>query len=492
MVGPNYHKPPVQIPVAFKESASWRRAEANPQGALSSTWWLIYQDDTLSHLVDRALKANQSIIAAEAAYRLAKATVAANVAQLYPTATAGLSMARTGVGSGVPIGSTAALGTAAGRVSGAPSNLYSANATVSWEPDLWGRIRREIEASKEEAQATDAQLAGERLSITATLAIDYFALRQADIDIDLLRRQQQIDARILDMTRAAYAHAQASANAVLAAQDTLELVVADLQATLTSREQDEHAIAVLIGVPPADFSLAPLQDYPFTAPPAPLALPSQLLERRPDVVTAERTAASANALIGVAVAAFYPVLDLSAEAGFESNTVSHLFSLPSRLWTLGPSLSETIFDGGARTAAVRQARATFDEDVANYRGAVLTAFQDVENSLSSYNHLQAQSVAFANIYQRNQQLFSSQGAAFAVGSASEDSLLTQQLVLVQAEQNLKDTQSLLAQSSVTLVENLGGGWQWDDIKGAAVSPPAAAAQSSDRVGQPDQAKTGSP
>jgi outer membrane protein TolC len=186
------------------------------------------------------------------------------------------------------------------------------------------------------------------------------------------------------------------------------------------------------------------------------------------------------------------VLDLSAEAGFESNTVSHLFSLPSRLWTLGPSLSETIFDGGARTAAVRQARATFDEDVANYRGAVLTAFQDVENSLSSYNHLQAQSVAFANIYQRNQQLFSSQGAAFAVGSASEDSLLTQQLVLVQAEQNLKDTQSLLAQSSVTLVENLGGGWQWDDIKGAAVSPPAAAAQSSDRVGQPDQAKTGSP
>ena len=492
MVGPNYHKPPVQIPVAFKESASWARAEANPQGALSSTWWLIYQDDTLSHLVDRALKANQSIIAAEAAYRLAKATVAANVAQLYPTATAALSMSHTGVGSGVPIGSTAALGTALGRVSGAPTNFYTANATVSWEPDLWGRIRREIESSKAGAQATDAQLAGERLSITATLAIDYFALRQADIDIDLLRRQQQIDARILDMTRAAYAHAQASADAVLTAQDTLEVVVADLQATLTFREQDEHAIAVLLGVPPADFSLAPLRDYPFTAPPPPLALPSQLLERRPDVVTAERTAASANALIGVAVAAFYPVLDLSAEAGFESNTVNHLFSLPSRLWTLGPSLSETIFDGGARTAAVRQARATFDEDVANYRGTVLTAFQDVENSLSSCNHLQQQTVAFANIYQRNQQLFSSQRAAFVVGSASEASLLTQQLALVQAEQNLKDTQSLLAQSSVTLVENLGGGWQWDDIKGAAVSPPPSAAQSSDRRGQRDQAKTGSP
>jgi NodT family efflux transporter outer membrane factor (OMF) lipoprotein len=492
MVGPDYHKPPVQIPVAFKESASWSRAQANPQGALSSTWWLIYQDDTLSHLVDRALRANQSIIAAEAAYRLAKATVAANIAQLWPTATAGLSMSRSGFGGGVPFGSTAALGAASAGVSGSRINLYSANATVSWEPDLWGRIRREIESSRESAQATDAQLAGERLSITATLAIDYFALRQADIDIDLLRRQQQIDARILDMTRAAYVHAQASANAVLTAQDTLEIVIADLQVTLASREQDEHAIAVLIGVPPADFSLAPLQDYPFTAPPMPLALPSQLLERRPDVVTAERTAASANARIGVAVAAFYPVLDLSAEAGFESNAVSRLFTLPSRIWTLGPSLSETIFDGGARTAAVREARATFDEEVANYRGTVLTAFQDVENSLSSYNHLQQQATAFADIYQRNQKLFDSQHSAFVTGSASEDSLLTQQLALVQAEQNLKDTQSLLAQSSVTLVENLGGGWQWDDIKGAVVSPPPSAAQSSDARGQSDQARTVSP
>ena len=471
MVGPNYRKPVVQTPTDFKEAVDWRRARPDPQAALSSTWWLAYHDDTLSHLVDQSLKANQSIIAAEAAYRLAKATVAANTAQLYPTVTAGLSLTRTGGGSGVPTTGAAAGGITPGA-SGGSVNIYNANAGVTWEPDLWGQIRRQIESAKESAQATDAQLAGERLSIAASVAIDYFELRQADIDIDLLKQQQQIDARLLDMTRAAYQQGSASNDTVLTAQDTLETVVADLQTTLTSREQDEHAIAVLIGVPPADFSLSPLTDYAFSTPPPPLALPSQLLERRPDVVTAERTAAAANAKIGVAVAAFYPVLDLSVEEGFESAAINKLFSLPSRFWTLGPSLSETVFDGGARTAAVREARATYDEDVASYRGTVLTAFQDVENSLSSYNHLQQQSRAFANIYGRNRQLFSTQHQAFLVGSVSDANELTQQLVLLQAEQSLKDTQSLLTQSSVTLIENLGGGWQWDDLKGAALSPGA--------------------
>jgi NodT family efflux transporter outer membrane factor (OMF) lipoprotein len=474
LVGPNYQKPPVEVPSGFKEAVDWGRARPDPQAALSSTWWLAYNDDTLSGLEDKALKANQSIVAAEAAYRLAKATVAANTAQLYPTVTAGLSLTREGGGSNALAVSGGAAASAAGG--GAHSiDIYNANAGVSWEPDLWGQIRRQIESAKESAQATDAQLAGERLSIAATLAIDYFALRQADIDIDLFKQQQRIDARLLDMTRAAYRQGSASNDAVLTAQDTLEVVVADLQTTETSREQDEHAIAVLIGVPPADFTLAPSADYAFVAPPTPVELPSQLLERRPDVVTAERTAAAANAKIGVAVAAFYPVLNLSVEEGFESTAINKLFSLPSRFWTLGPSLSETVFDGGARTAAVREARATYDENVANYRQTVLTAFQDVENSLSSYNHLQQQTQAFANIYGRNQQLFSTQHQAFLVGSASEANELIQQLTLLQAEQSLKDTQSLLTQSSVTLIENLGGGWQWDDVKNAPLSPAAAPA-----------------
>ena len=285
-VGPNYHKPHVQIPDSFKEGADWQRAQVNPQESISSDWWRVYQDDKLAQLVEQSLKANQSIVAAEAAYRLALATVQANTASLFPVVTAGLSGSRSGTGAG------------AAATTGAFPGVYNtvaATVSASWEPDLWGGIRRQIESAKASAQATDAQLAGERLSIAASVAIDYFELRQADIDIQSLKQQQDIDAHILEMTRATFLQGEASNDEVLAAQDTLELVVAELQTTEASREQDEHAIAVLIGVPPAGFALSPDPSYAFVLPPVPLALPSQLLERRYDVVSAERTAASANA-----------------------------------------------------------------------------------------------------------------------------------------------------------------------------------------------------
>jgi len=463
-VGPDYHKPGVQIPDSFKEGADWQRAQAMPQESVSSTWWRVYQDDKLTQLVEQSLKANQSIVAAEAAYRVAFATVQATTAGLFPVVTAGVSASRTGTGAGAA--GAAGSATTSAAVPGV-YNTVAANVSASWEPDLWGAIRRQIESAKASAQATDAQLAGERLSIAASVAIDYFELRQADIDIQSLKQQQDIDAHILEMTRATFLQGEASNDEVLTAQDTLELVVAELQTTETSREQDEHAIAVLIGVPPAAFTLPPEPSYAFMLPAVPLALPSQLLERRYDVVSAERTAASANAKIGVADAAFYPTLTLSAEGGFQHNTFAHLFSLPNRVWTLGPDLAETIFDGGARTAAVHEAEATYDEDVATYRNTVLAAFQNVEDSLSSINPLRQQMQAYAKILQRNQQLFASERAQVLAGSASEEDLLTQQLTLLQAEQNLKDTQALLTQGSVTLIRNLGGGWQWDDAKSSA-------------------------
>ena len=261
-------------------------------------------------------------------------------------------------------------GAATGLVTPAET-VVSANVAASWEPDLWGSIRRAIEASRDAAQASDAELAGERLSIAASVAVDYFELRQADIDIDSLTRQQQIDARILAMTQAGFAQGVSSNDDVLTAQDTMELVIAELQATQTSREQDEHAIAVLTGTPPGSFSIPSRHDYAFAEPAVPLVLPSQLLERRYDVVNAERTAASANARIGVAKAAFFPTLDLTAEGGFQHNKFADLFSMPNRFWTLGPSLAGTLFDGGARTAAVNEARATYDADVATYRQTVL-------------------------------------------------------------------------------------------------------------------------
>ena len=459
-VGPDYHKPTVQTPDSFKEGADWQRAQANPQGSLSSTWWLDYHDEQLAKLVDESLQANQSIIAAEAAYRLAQATVSASVAALYPTVNASVS------------GTRAEGGAASASATGIPPGVnhsVTVSASASWELDLWGQTRRQIESSRANAQASDAQRAGQRLSIAASVASDYFALRQADMDIDFLQQQQQVDADILAMTQAGYAQGGSSGDDVLVAQDALEAVIAALQTTQTQREQDEHAIAVLVGMPPGGFSIEPRKDYVFVTPAVPLALPSQLLERRYDVVTAERQAAAANAKIGVAKAAFFPTLDLSAQGGYEHNQFAHLFSLPNRFWTLGPTLAETVFDGGARTAAVREARATYDEDVADYRQTVLGAFQSVEDSLSSWNHLQQQTQAFTNIYQRTQKLFDSTRAQREVGAASQQSLLSEQLTLLSAKQNLLDSQALLTQSGVTLIKNLGGGWQWDESRGAAAA-----------------------
>jgi len=462
-VGPNYKKVAVDIPESFKEGVDWQRANANLQASLSSTWWLEYSDTTLTHLVEQAQKANPAIAQAEASWRLAQADVAANVASLFPFIGAGMSGARSGAGA------AGASGASGGSLQPGVHNFVSADLSASWELDLWGGIRRQVESSKASAQASDAQLAGVRLSIAASVATDYFELRRSDVDIGLLEQEHQIDARILDMTHASYAQGEASNDSVLAAQDNLEAVIADLQATKTSREQYEHALAVLTGVPPASFSIAPVSNYAFITPTVPLALPSQLLERRYDVVSAERNAAAANAKIGAAEAAFFPTLTLSAQGGFQHNALANLFSVPNRFWTLGPDLAATIFDGGARTAAVREARATYDESVAAYRQTVLSAFQNVEDSLSSWNHLAQQSQAFVEIYRRNKRLFDSQHAQYEFGTASEQNLLTRQLTLLLAQQNLSDTQAALTLASVTLIRNLGGGWQWNDANEAAAS-----------------------
>ncbi|HLX02713.1 MAG TPA: efflux transporter outer membrane subunit [Trinickia sp.] len=463
MAGPDYQRPPVELPTHFKEGADWQRADANPRGALSSRWWEAFGDAQLNDLVERSLTANQSIIAAEAAYRLAQAEVAASTASLFPVVTANAAASRSLINAS---SSTTSTSTASGI-----RNTVSATAVVSWEPDLWGQIRREIESSKENAQATDAQLAGERLSIAASIAADYLLLRQLDFDIVSLQEQQRIDQRLVDITHAAYAQGTATNDSLLVAEDTLEAAIAALQTSKISREQDEHALAVLVGVPPANFSIAPQPHYAFAQPSVPLALPSTLLERRPDIVAAERAAAAANAKIGVAQAAFFPAVTLSADGGFASSTLAHLFSLPSRVWTLGPALAETIFDAGARTAAVHEAQATYDGAVATYRGTVLSAFQSVEDSLSSVNHLNEEARAFESVYRRNVQLYASMGAQLKAGTASEQSLLTQQLTLLTAEQGARDAQAQAAQSTVTLIKNLGGGWEQADWERNAEAPP---------------------
>lgn len=449
MVGPDYQKPVMALPQTFKEGLLWQRAVANPQGAMNSQWWLEYHDPLLNDLIQRSATANQSIVAAEAAYRLALAQVSSSRAGLWPTLGVGLSGTR-GVGGSTSTSSTTTSGV---------TNSVSAALTASWEPDLWGQVRRGIESSSAAAQASDALLAGVRLSISASVASNYLGLRQLDIDIGLLQQQQQINQQLLDMIQAEYVQGTAANDQLLVAQDQLSAVVSALQTAQRSREQYEHALAVLVGVAPSQFNVAPKTQYIFVVPRAPLSLPSNLLLRRPDVVAAERTAAAANAKIGVAEAAFFPTLDLTAEAGFRGSALGGLFSVPNRIWTLGPALAATLFDGGAREAAVQQAQASYDQDVANYRGTVLSALQNVEDNLSAINHLQIQADTYQQIYQRNQQLFGSQAAQLKAGTASQQNVLTQQLVLLQAEQNLRDTQGQLSQGSVALIQSLGGGWE---------------------------------
>lgn len=455
MVGPDYQKPAMALPQSFKEGAQWQRAVSNPRGAMDSQWWLAYQDPVLNDLVARSAKANQSIIAAEAAYRLAQAQVASSRAGLWPTVGVGLSGSRGSSGSGSGSGTSTTSGTTTGGV----QNSVSATLTASWEPDLWGLVRRGIESSQATAQQSDALLAGVRLSISSSVASNYLALRQMDIDVRLLQQQQTINQQLLDMIQAQFTQGVATNDQLLVAQDQLTTSIAGLQTSLRDREQYEHALAVLVGVAPSEFSVAPRTDFAFVVPRPPLTLPSTLLQRRPDVVAAERSAASANARIGVAEAAFFPSLDLTAEVGYRGSALGGLFSLPNRIWTLGPALAETIFDGGAREAAVKQAEASYDQIAANYRGTVLSALQNVEDNLSAINHLQTQADAFQQVYQRNQQLFGSQEAQLRAGTVSRETVLTQELVLLQAEQNLRDTQGQLSQGSVALIQSLGGGWQ---------------------------------
>ncbi|WP_256261292.1 efflux transporter outer membrane subunit [Pseudomonas gingeri] len=452
MVGPDYQKPPIELPQTFKEGAQWQRAAANPQGALDSQWWLDYHDPVLNDLMVRAAKANQSIVSAEAAYRLAQAQVASSRAGLWPTVTAGLSGSR-------GVGKSGSSGTTSSASGGSVEQSVSATLGASWEPDLWGLVRRGIESSQASAQASDALLAGVRLSIGGSVASNYFGIRQLDIDIRLLDEQQRINQQLLDITQAAFTQGTASNDQLLVAQDQLTTVVAALQTSQRSREQFEHALAVLVGVAPAQFSLAPVDSFAFNLPATPLNLPSGLLQRRPDVVAAERSVAAANAKIGVADAAFYPNLDLTAQVGYTGSALGGLFSLPNRIWSVGPALAETLFDGGARSAAVKEAEASYDEEVANYRGTVLSALQNVEDNLSALNHLQTQAQSYQQIYQRNQQLFGSQQAQQKAGTVSLQDVLTQKLILLQTEQSLRDTQGQLTQGSVSLIQSLGGGWQ---------------------------------
>lgn len=455
-VGPDYERPPAPTPAVFKEQAGWKPSE--PQDTLSrGPWWSIYNDPILSALETRIDISNQTLKASESAYRQSRAIVDQARASFFPTITGDVLQTRsqrgtsrtTTIGS-VGNGQTFSLG-------GGVQNSYSLSFGASWEPDIWGRIRRTVESDVASAQASAADLASARLSAQATLAIDYFEYRAQEELKRLLDRTVEDFARSLEITQNQYKVGVAARADVLSAQTQLMNTQAQAINADVLRTQLEHAIAVLVGEPPASFSIAagPLATE---VPTVPTGLPSALLERRPDIAAAERRMAAANAEIGVAIAAYFPNLTLSGSYGFSGSMIGNLISTPNRFWSFGPTLAETIFDAGARSAQVEQFRALFEENVANYRQTVLTGFQQVEDELSGLRILADQATVEDAVVKTAQEAERLTLNQYKAGTVPYSSVITAQTTALTTEQTALSVLRSRLIASVTLVEVVGGGW----------------------------------
>jgi len=478
-VGPKYQKPPALAqapPVAYKETpgsaqpanamsagatasdttgaqaagaGEWKVAQ--PQDAmLKGKWWQIYGDDELNALEDKLNIDNQTIKQYFANFMEARTLVAQARSQLYPTVTTGPSYSRTQtsghVGSAAP---SAAVGKQA--------NLFDMPVDASWVPDLWGKVRNQIREQQYNAQLSAADLENERLTEQATLAMTFFEIRGQDALVDVFNQTIAQDQKSLDYTRAQYETGVGDEISVVEAENTLQNAQAAATNLGVARAQYEHAIAMLIGTDPSSFSI-PVKALNAVLPAVPIGVPSQLLERRPDIAASERTMASTNAQIGVATAAFYPTLTLSADGGFESSVFGHLLDWSSRFWSVGPSMSETIFDAGLRRAAVNQYIEVYNANVAAYRQTVLIAFQQVEDYLAAVRILSQQILLQQQAMQTAQHVVDLEMARYQTGVDPYIDVVTAQNTLLSDRQTLTSLHTEEMTASVQLIEALGGGW----------------------------------
>lgn len=453
-VGPNYVRPPVETPAAYKEAAGWKQAEPQDEWPRGS-WWEVFDDPQLNALEVQVAISNQTIKAAEAQVRAAQALTEVARAALFPMVTGSASATRASGGGGR--GSTASSGSSSGGQVARVGNSYNVALDATWEIDLWGRLRRTLEASEASAQASAADLEAARLSARALLAEDYFMLRVQDAQIRLLSDTVAAYERSLQLTRNQYAVGVVGRADVAQAETQLRSTQAQAIDAGVVRAQLEHAIAVLIGKPPADFSIA-VDHAPTGFPVIPVALPSELLERRPDIAAAERRAAAANAQIGVAEAAFFPALTLSAAGGYQSSVLAQLFSLPSRYWSLGPALAQVIFDAGLRRAQTEQAIAAYEQSIATYRQTVLSGFQDVENNLAALRILEQEALVQAEAVRSARESLSITLNQYRAGTVSYLSVVVVQAVALNNERTALSILGQRLSSSVGLVKALGGGW----------------------------------
>jgi NodT family efflux transporter outer membrane factor (OMF) lipoprotein len=460
-VGPNYVRPPVETPSAYKEAQGWKQAEPRDEQPRGN-WWETFNDPQLNALVTQVAITNQTIKAAEARVREAQALTQQARAAFFPIVTANASATRSGARGGTIVGSTVSS-------SGGVRNNYNVALDVNWEVDLWGKVRRTVEASEATTQASVSDLEAAKLSAQAQLAMDYFLLRVQDADIHLLQDTVAAYEKSLQLTRNQYAVGVAARADVAQAETQLKSTQAQAIDAAVQRAQLEHAIAILIGKPPADFSIA-AEAVPTVFPVIPVDLPSELLERRPDIAAAERRAGAANAQIGVAEAAFFPAVTLSATGGFQSSLLSQLFTLPSRYWSLGPALAQIIFDAGLRRAQTAQAIATYDENVANYRQTVLAGFQEVEDNLAALRILEQEAAVQDEAVKTARESLAIVLNQYRAGTANYLAVIVIQAAALSNERTAIGILGRRLTASVTLIKALGGGWKGDPAATAGGAP----------------------
>ena len=457
-VGPDYQRPKFDAAAEYKEAGDWKPSQ--PSDALShGHWWEIYGDDALNQLEARIDISNETVKAAAAAYDQARALVAQARAGFWPTIAASVSRQRGGAGT--PTTFTNAAGVPITTTSRSPIT-NSAGLSATWDLDIWGRIRRTTEGNRASAQAGAAALAAASLSAQAELATDYFELRAQDQLKKLLDDTVEAEKESLRIAESRYKFGVAARADVVSAQTQLLSSQAQQVNANIQRAILEHAIAVLVGQQPAVFSVSP-SSMRTDVPTVPAGIPSTLLERRPDIAEAERRMAAANAQIGVAKAAYFPDLTLSGSDDYTGNSMSRLIRASNRVWSVGPALAETLFDGGLRRAQVAEARAAYDMNVDNYRQTVLTGFQQVEDQIATLRVLAQQAViedATVAAAREAEKLTLNQ---YKAGTVPYSSVITAQTARLSAEQTALAVLSSRLQGSVALIEAVGGGWNANQL-----------------------------
>src|SRR6266436_1616680 len=455
-VGPKYFRPAVPAPSAFKEASPQQAPDgtvwepAQPQDAmLRGKWWEIYQEPELNSLEEKLNISNQNIARAFEDFMAARAQVRQARSSSYPTISVGPSYARNRASQSQ---------TTTSLSKGNPnSNTFNLPFDVAWEPDLWGRVRNTVRQSADAAQVSAADLENQKLTEQANLAAFYFELRGQDALEDLLRKTVEVDRQSLELTRVLYKTGLDNDEAVAQAEITLKSSQAAATNAGIARAQFEHAIALMVGEPASTFSV-PVRPLTTQVPDIPVGLPSDLLERRPDIASAERTMAEANALIGVQKAAYYPILSITGTTGFAASRFSKWLTSSSRYWSFGPTASETVFDGGLRKSTMAQFTALYNADVANYKEVVLAAFQQTEDNLAALRLLTQEIEQEQETVASAQRFVDVASVRYKTGLDPYLNVFTAQAILLANQQTVITLRVQQMTSSVQLIESLGGGW----------------------------------